>query len=176
MWELFFTFFKIGAFTFGGGYAMIPLIEKQVVEKKGWLSQEEFLNVIAVAESTPGPIAVNVATYVGNRHSKLFGGIFATLGVILPSFLIIFIIASFLWSYRDNAIIIRAFKGIRIAVCVLIINAWWKMTESEKKTPLLLVVMVSCALAVVFFKLSPIALIALGAAAAVIYDFKKDRR
>lgn len=122
MFDLFWTFFKIGLFTFGGGYAMISLIKEIVVEKKRWITEEELMNIITIAESTPGPIAVNMATYIGYTQKKVLGSIFSTLGVVLPSFIILFIISLFLESIMQYKIIRYAFIGINCAVAFLIIK------------------------------------------------------
>lgn len=121
--ELFVTFFKIGAFTFGGGYAMIPLVRREVVEEKKWLAEEEMFDLIAIAESTPGPLAINAATFVGNRVGGVPGALAATLGVVLPSFLIILLIAGILARVERFAIVQKAFRGIRAGVLVLIASA-----------------------------------------------------
>ena len=121
--ELFLTFAKIGLFTFGGGYAMIPVVEDTCVDKKGWITHDEMMNITVIAESTPGPIAINAATYVGLRRGGLPGAIAATLGVILPSFIIIYAISMFLEDFLEIAIISNAFKGIKIGVGFLILDA-----------------------------------------------------
>lgn len=121
--ELFVTFCKIGAFTFGGGYAMIPLIRREVVEEKKWLAEEEMFDLIAIAESTPGPLAINAATFVGNRVGGVRGALAATLGVVLPSFLIILLIAGVLTRVEHFPIVQKAFQGIRAGVLVLIASA-----------------------------------------------------
>ncbi len=149
---LFWTFFKIGAFTIGGGYAMVPVIQHEVVSVHQWLSDEEFVDILAIAEATPGPIAVNTASYVGYRHSKLRGSIIATLGVVLPSFLIILLVASFLWGYRDHPMIEKAFLGIRPAVVALIVAGLYKMTKKLGATPKNLGIMSLVAAGMYFFK------------------------
>jgi len=121
--KLFWEFFKVGLFTFGGGYAMIPLIEKEIVSKYHWLTMEQFTDLIAIAEMTPGPIAVNSATFVGYKVAKFWGAVASTIGVVLPSFLIIWAIASVFFSFQDNQIVQAAFKGLRPAVLGLIIVA-----------------------------------------------------
>lgn len=125
--ELFGTFAKIGAFTFGGGYAMIALLEDTCVEKKGWLSSEELMNVIVVAESTPGPIAINCATYTGWRKAGLPGAVIATAGIVLPSFLLIFFIAQFFEDFISLNLPARALRGIRPAVGLVIMQAALRM-------------------------------------------------
>ncbi len=121
--KLFWEFFKIGAFTFGGGYAMIPLIEKEIVNKYHWLTMEQFTDLIAIAEMTPGPIAINSATFVGYKVARFLGAVAGTLGVVLPSFLIIWAIASVFFGFQDNRIVQAAFKGLRPAVLGLIIHS-----------------------------------------------------
>ena len=130
---LFWTFFKIGLFTFGGGYAMIPLIEKEIVEKKGWLDQSVASDMVAIAEATPGPIAVNMATFVGCQRCGVLGAFFATLGLIIPSFVIIIVISLCLSVVEGNLWVESAFKGIRVGVVVLIANAGIKMTKKVPK-------------------------------------------
>lgn len=119
-WELFLLFFKIGAFTFGGGYAMIPLIRNEVVNKKGWLGDEEFMDMLAIAQSIPGPISLNTALFVGNKRLGFKGSLFSGAGVILPSFIVILLIAMVFTQFKDNPVVERVFKGIRPAVVALI--------------------------------------------------------
>lgn len=123
MLKIFIAFFKIGLYTFGGGYAMIPLIHFYAVDKYKWIDEKEFIDIIAIAESTPGPIAINSATYVGYKTHGIKGSIAATIGVALPSLIIITLISAFLMQFKDNTYVEYAFKGIRIGVSVLIINA-----------------------------------------------------
>lgn len=135
--ELFWTFFKIGAFTFGGGYAMLPLLQREIVEKKHWATEEELLDYFAVGQCTPGIIAVNTATFVGFKEKKLSGAIFATLGVVSPSLVIITVIAALLSNFAHIAAVQNAFAGIRVAVCVLILNSivkLWKKSVVDKLT------------------------------------------
>lgn len=140
---LFLTFLRIGAFTFGGGYAMIPLIQKEIVENKKWLTDEDILEIIAISESTPGPIAINSATFVGKRVAGFFGAFFATLGVILPSFLIIFTISLVLGEFKDIKAVQYAFQGIRAGVLALIIKALWSMYKQSPKNAVAYIVMAS---------------------------------
>ncbi len=123
--EIFLTFLRIGAFTFGGGYAMIPLIQKETVEKHGWISDRDILEIVAIAESTPGPIAVNSATFVGYRVCGFTGALCATLGVVLPSFLVITAIAFVLREFQSMKVVQYAFFGIRAGVLALILKALW---------------------------------------------------
>lgn len=131
--SLFLTFAKIGAFTFGGGYAMIPLIQKEAVENKKWISDEDVLEIIAIAESTPGPIAINSATFVGYRVAGFWGAACATFGVVLPSFLIIFVLAGVLRQFKDLPAVQYAFWGIRAGVLALIVKALIGMFKKCKK-------------------------------------------
>lgn len=125
--EIFSTFMKIGLFTFGGGYAMIPLIEKEIVEGKEWISEEDILEIIAIAESTPGPIAINAATFVGFRVCGFLGAFVATMGVALPSFFVILAISFVLRQFESMRAVKYAFFGIRAGVLALIVKAFWTM-------------------------------------------------
>ncbi len=143
--DLFLTFAKIGLFTFGGGYAMISLIENACVERKRWITHDEMMDVTVIAESTPGPIAINCATYVGYKQKGLSGSIAATLGMVLPSFCIIFLISGFLDNFLEIAWIAHAFMGIRLAVGILILDAAIRMIGKMPKKPMPLTIMF-CAL------------------------------
>lgn len=145
--ELFLTFLKIGLFTFGGGYAMIAVIEDACVEKKSWLTHDDLMNAVVIAESTPGPIAINCATYVGQRQGGLGGAAAATVGVVLPSFAIIYLISLFLERFLEIAVIANAFRGIQIAVGLLILKAAVSMIKSMSPRPLPRILML-CALIV----------------------------
>ena len=147
-WELFTTFAKIGAFTFGGGYAMLSLLQREVVDKHKWASEEELLDYYAIAQCTPGVIAVNTATFVGAKRAGIWGGICATLGVLLPSIIIITIIAAFINHFLEYEIVQNILGGIRVAVAVLIINS--VITMSKKS----IVDVVCVAIAIVSFALS----------------------
>ncbi len=131
--SLFLTFFRIGAFTFGGGYAMIPLIQHETVEKKGWIKDDDILEIVAIAESTPGPIAINTATFVGYKTSGVLGAFCATLGVVLPSFIVISLIANLLREFQDIKVVKYAFWGIRAGVLSLIVKALWTMYKKLNK-------------------------------------------
>jgi chromate transporter len=143
--DLFLTFAKVGLFTFGGGYAMISLIEDTCVRKKQWITHEDMMNVTVIAESTPGPIAINCATFVGYKQKGLPGAVMATLGMILPSFLVILLIATFLEHFLEIAWIANAFKGIRIAVGILILDAALKMIRKMPKKRMPLAIMICAA-------------------------------
>ena len=144
LFDLFLTFAKVGLFTFGGGYAMISLIENSCVEKKGWITHDEMMNVTVIAESTPGPIAINCATFVGYKQKGMIGAIAATIGMVLPSFCIIFLISMFLDNFLEIAWIAHAFMGIKIAVGILILDAAIKMIRKMQKKPIPLTIM-ACA-------------------------------
>lgn len=130
---LFISMFKIGLFTFGGGYAMISVFENEFVSKKKYLEHEEFMNVLVIAESTPGPIAINMATYIGYKQQKIIGAIFATLGMVIPSFTIIFLISLFFNNLLENKYVSAAFKGIQACVIFLIFSAGVKLFKKMKK-------------------------------------------
>ena len=149
--KLFLTFFKIGLFTFGGGYAMIATIKEEVVEKNKWLTEEELLEIIAIAESTPGPIAINMATFVGYKQKKIKGSIFSTLGVVLPSFIVILLISLILDQFMANIYVQYAFVGIKCAVAFLILKAGMNMLKKLPKTPLAIIMfLIIFALEIVF--------------------------
>ena len=132
--NLFLTMLKIGLFTFGGGYAMIALLENEFVEKKSYVDKNEFLDMVAIAESTPGPIAINAATYLGYKHLGLLGSLVATVGVIIPSFCIIFAISLFFDAFLSFTLVEYAFRGIQVCVIYLIFSAGLKMLKQMKKT------------------------------------------
>ena len=151
---LFITFFKIGAFTFGGGYAMIPLIQKEVVENKKWITDDDILEIIAIAESTPGPIAINSATFVGFRVCGFWGSFFATLGVVLPSFIIILIISFVLNEFQHITAVQYAFNGIRAGVLALLMKAIWTMYKKCPKGIVSYIVMAAAFIITAFFDIS----------------------
>jgi chromate transporter len=152
LWRIFSTFFKIGAFTFGGGYAMVPLIQREASEKHGWVTDEDILDIVAIAESTPGPIAINSATFVGYRACGVIGSVCATLGVVLPSFIIILTISGILREFQENIYVQYAFRGIRAGVLALILKAMWGMYKKCKKSIPAYIVMVAAFLLVAFVK------------------------
>ncbi len=141
--KLFLTMFKIGLFTFGGGYAMLALLENEFVEKRGWITKEEFLNMLAIAESTPGPIAINSATYIGYKTAGVLGSAFATLGVCLPSFIIIYIISIFFDAFLKLKFVQYAFLGIRACVVYLIASAGFKLFKGLKKNALSIIIFIA---------------------------------
>ncbi len=172
--NLFWLFFKIGLFTFGGGYAMIAQIKEVFVEKKKWITEEELLEIITIAESTPGPIAINMATYIGYKKKKVLGSIFSTLGVVLPSFIIIFIISLFIEEFMSFKVVKYAFVGINVGVCFLILKTGIGMFKKiEKKVLPLLVFFIVFILLLLFeiltVKFSSIIYILLGGLIGIIY-------
>lgn len=167
--EMFIAFFKIGAFTIGGGYAMLPLIEKEVVDRKMWIKREEYLDMIALAQSAPGPIAVNTSVFVGYKVGGVLGVISTTLGSVLPSFIIILIIASFFVGIKDNLIVERAFKGIRPAVVALIAAPVINMSKSAKINRKTVIIPIVVALLVAFANITPIIIIIASALCGIFY-------
>ena len=171
---LFKVFFKIGLFTFGGGYAMLPIIQKEIIENHKWISEEDMLDIVAIAESTPGPISVNTATFVGYKTAGVLGALFATVGLAIPSLVIIFIISFFYQKFINNEWVAKAFKGIMGAVTVLILNAGIKLSKplrKDKSNKVFNIVMVLLAviLSLVLVEVSSIYLILGGAVIGIIY-------
>ena len=169
---LFLTFLKIGAFTFGGGYAMIPLIQREIVEKHKWASDDDLLEIVAIAESTPGPIAINAATFVGYRVCGFFGAFISTVGIVLPSFCIILAISFVLREFRELKAVQYAFQGIRAGVLALIFKALFTMYKKCKKKIVSYIVMALAFVLVAFFKVNVLFVIitcaAIGLAASLI--------
>ncbi len=147
--QLFLTMLKIGAFTFGGGYAMIALLENEFIGKKKWIEKDEFLDMVAIAESTPGPIAINSATYIGYKIGGVLGSLFATLGMVIPSFTIIFIISLFFDKFLELSYVGYAFKGIQVCVIYLILTAGLKILKEMKKNTFNIIITVSVLVAMV---------------------------
>ena len=156
LFDLFWTFCKIGALTFGGGYAMLPLIQREIVENKKWSTEKEILDYYAVGQCTPGVIAVNTATFIGYKLRGIIGGIVATLGVIFPSIVIILIIATFLQNFADLAIVQSAFAGIRVAVVALIITTVVKLIKSSIKDYLGVIIAIIAFVISALIGLSPV--------------------
>ena len=179
LWDMFLAFARIGGLTFGGGYAMLPMLQREVVEKHHWATEEELADYYAIGQCTSGVIAVNTATFIGYRQAGVIGGIFATLGVVFPSVVIITVIAAFLTNFADLLVIRYAFEGIRVCVCVLIFNAvqkLWKKSVIDQPTTaiFLLVFLVSAGLAVGqsfypdLFSVSPIVYVVIAGVAGVV--------
>ena len=168
-YELIKTFFKIGIFTLGGGYAMIPLIEEEVVNKKQWVSKDEMLDLIAIAQSCPGVFAINIATFIGYKLRKTQGAIATTLGTALPSFLIILAIAIFFKQFEDNKVIAAIFRGIRPAVVALIAVPTFRLGQRAKLNWYTIWIPVVCALAIWALGVSPIYIIIIAGLAGYLY-------
>lgn len=173
---IFLTFMKIGLFTFGGGYAMIPLIQKEAADKKKWVSQEDILEIVAIAESTPGPIAINAATFIGYRVAGFGGAFFATLGVVLPSFAIISVLSYIFEAFKTNRIVALAFTGIRAGVLGLLVRALYTMYKQVDKNAFSYVIMACAFVCVAVLKVN-IFFVVLGAAVlGLAYSFAMKRR
>ncbi|MCH3972127.1 MAG: chromate transporter [Oscillospiraceae bacterium] len=153
--ELFWTFAKVGVMTFGGGYAMLPILQREVVENKGWATEEELADYFAVGQCTPGIIAVNTATFIGYKTHGIAGGIVATLGVVFPSLLIIITLAKLITTFADIPVVKKAFAGIRVCVCILIFNAVLKLWKSAVTSKLGLVIFLVVTAGSLFTDLSP---------------------
>ncbi|MBP5726350.1 MAG: chromate transporter [Clostridia bacterium] len=181
LWNLFLTFFRIGAFTFGGGYAMISVIENICVEKKHWITHEELVNVTVIAESTPGPVAINCATFVGYKQKGILGSIAATLGVVLPSFIIIWAISMFLERFLEIAWVASAFRGVRVAVGLLFLEVGIKMAKKMPKEPIRIILLIAALVLMILinllnWKISTIVLLLCAAAVSLIVFLFHERK
>ena len=156
LWDLFLTFARIGVLTFGGGYAMIPMLERELVDRHGWATNEELMDYYAVGQCTPGVIAVNTATFVGHKLAGNIGGIVASLGVVFPSFVIITVIAGILSNFADNRLVKSAFAGIRVCVCVLIFNSVVKLYKKAVVDKFTFVVFLCVIVLSFFLDISPV--------------------
>lgn len=168
-WELFLVFFRIGAFTFGGGYAMLPLIQSAVVDKKKWLGDKEFIDLLAIAQSMPGPIALNTAIFVGNKRNGVKGSIFSSLGIILPSFITILLLVIVFTQFRENTGVEAVFKGIRPAVVALIFAPLLRMGKNADITWSNLWIPIGVALIVGLLHVSPILIIVVAIVLGILY-------
>ena len=157
--DLFLTFAQIGVCTFGGGYAMLPILQRELVEKRGWVTNEELADYYAVGQCTPGIIAVNTSTFIGEKRRGVVGGIVSTLGFVFPSIIIISLIAAFLSNFAELAVVRNAFAGIQACVCVLILNAVVKLMKGAVKNVPAILIYLAVLAASVFFGLSPIILV-----------------
>lgn len=174
--DLFFTFCRIGGLTFGGGYAMLPMIQKEIVEEKKWATEEEVLDYYAVGQCTPGIIAVNTATFIGYKVQGIIGAIVATLGVVFPSLIIITIIAALLKNFASYAIIQHAFSGIRVVVIALIISAILKLAKTSIKNYITLIIAILAFISVAFVNLSPIYIVVVAACVGLISKLIRGRK
>ena len=174
--QLFTSFFKIGAFTIGGGYAMIPLIEKEVVENKKWIEKQYFVDMLALAQSAPGVMAINTSIFVGYKIKGFWGAVSAALGTILPSFLAILIIASFYIDFKDNPVVEKIFKGMRPAVVALIITPLWNMSKTAHINAKTIIIPVSAIVLTWQFNVSPIYIIITAIVSGLVYRKIKNRK
>ena len=176
LFELFTSFSKVGVMTFGGGYAMLPILQREIVDNRHWATDEELTDYFAIAQCTPGAIAVNTATFIGQKYCGVIGGIAATLGVVFPSLVIITLLAGVISTFSHLPAVINAFAGIRVCVCVLILNAVLKLWKSAVKGRLGLLIFCAVALGSLFFDISPVIFVLISAAIGIaLVQFGKDR-
>ncbi len=173
MWDLFWTFAKIGVMTFGGGYAMLPILQREVVENKGWATEEELMDYFAIGQCTPGIIAVNTATFVGQKLGGVFSGIAATLGVVFPSLVIISALAGVIEAFSHLAWVQHAFGGIRVCVCVLILNAVVKLYKKAVVDKATFLIFLLVALGSTFMDLSPVVYVCVAAIFGIVLKKKE---
>ena len=166
--QMFLTFAKVGVMTFGGGYAMLPILQREVVENKGWATEEELMDYFAIGQCTPGVIAVNTATFIGQKLKGTFGAIFATLGVVFPSLIIISLLAGVIEAFSHLTIVQNAFGGIKVCVCVLIANAVVKLYKKAVVDVPTFIIFLLVALGSIFLSISPIIFVVLAAASGII--------
>ena len=174
--EIFTSFAKIGAFTIGGGYAMIPLIQKEVVERRGWVKEEEFLDYLAISQSAPGILAINISIFIGEKLKGVKGSVIAALGSALPSFIMILLIALFFQGYRDNEVVNKIFMGIRPAVVALIAVPFLTLSKSAITNRYTAIIPVIAIVLIAFLGVSPIWLILSGALLGIFYHFLTVKR
>jgi chromate transporter len=170
--DLFFTFAKVGVMTFGGGYAMLPILQREVVDNKGWATEEELMDYFAIGQCTPGVIAVNTATFIGQKQGGTIAAIFTTLGVVFPSLVIISLLAGVIEAFSHLVWVQNAFGGIRICVCVLIANAVVKLYKKAVVDKLTLVIFLAVALGSYFLALSPVVFVVVSAVAGITLQAK----
>ena len=166
--KLFLTFAKVGVMTFGGGYAMLPILQREVVEGRGWATEEELMDYFAIGQCTPGIIAVNTATFVGQKQKGIFGGIFATLGMVFPSLVIISLLAGIIETFSHIAVVQHAFAGIRVCVCVLILNAVVKLYKKAVVDRVTLLLFLAVTLGAYFTALSPVVFVLIAAVIGIV--------
>ena len=169
LWQLFLAFAKVGVMTFGGGYAMIPILEREIVDNHGWATNEELMDYYAVGQCTPGVIAVNTATFIGYKTAGVPGGVIATLGVVFPSVVIITLIAGLITRFADIPAVKSAFAAVRVCVCVLIFNSVLKLWKGAVKDKAALVLFLAVFLLSVFFDISPIVFVLLCGAVGILF-------
>lgn len=176
LFDLFKTFFRVGGLTFGGGYAMLPMLEKEVVDQRKWATSEELLDYYAVGQATPGIIAVNTATFVGYKVKGVMGAFFATLGVVFPSLVIILIIASFLQNFAQYEVINHAFSGVRVAVGVLILNAIIKLWKNSVVDKMGIIIFIITFILGAILNISPIYIVIGASILGLILGFRREKQ
>ncbi len=174
--ELFLSFARVGVMTFGGGYAMLPMLQREIVEHKGWATEEELADYFAVGQCTPGVIAVNTATFIGTKTRGWLGGLSATLGVVFPSLVIITCLAGLISAFADNLYVQKAFAGIKVCVCVLIFNSVLKLWKQAVKGPLCLGVYLAVLALSLFTPVTPPVFVLLAAALGIGLEFRRRRK
>jgi len=174
LFDIFKTFFKIGAFTLGGGYAMLPIIQKEVVDNKKWLKDDEFMDSIAVTNSLPGPLAINSATFVGYKTAGIPGAVVAALGAVLPSFMIILVIAIFFGNFADNAVVEQIFAGVRPAVVALIVYALVNLTKSVGINKINMIIAITALILILVANMHPILVIIMAGLAGLLIFNRKE--
>jgi chromate transporter len=174
LWELFWTFSRVGVMTFGGGYAMLPILQREVVDDKGWITDEELADYIAIGQCTPGIISVNAATFIGRKARGTIGGIVATLGVVFPSCVILSVLAGLIGNFSDLAFVQNAFAGIRVCVCILIFNAVCKLWRGAVHNIFTLCIFLAVTTASYFLNISPVAFVLAAAAIGLIPAFLRQ--
>lgn len=174
--DLFLTFARIGVCTFGGGYAMLPILQLEVVEKRNWATEDELMDYYAIGQCTPGVIAVNTATFIGYKHHGLLGAICATAGVVFPSLVIITIIAAFIQQFAHMPVVQDAFSGMRIAVCALVLQSVWKLAKKSVIDLPTVIILLATFVAVAFFSISPIVMVIAAGAAGILLGLLRRRR
>lgn len=174
--ELFWAFCRIGGLTFGGGYAMLPMLQAEVVDKYKWATEEELLDYYAVGQATPGIIAVNTATFIGYKNKGIIGALFATAGVVFPSLVIIMIIAGLIKNFSDIQVVQHAFSGVRIVVCVLILNAVIKLWKNSVKGKLGIIIFILSFVAAALLRISPIYIVIISAIVGLLTKYKRGEK
>ena len=168
LFEMFLTFAKVGVMTFGGGYAMLPILQREVVDNKGWATEEELMDYFAIGQCTPGVIAVNTATFIGQKYKGIAGGIFATLGVVFPSLIIISLLAGVIEAFSHIEMVQHAFGGIRVCVCILILNAVMKLYKKAVVDKATFAIFLLVALGSYFLPISPVLFVIVTAIAGIV--------
>lgn len=174
--QLFITFFKIGAFTFGGGYAMIPLIQREIVEKNDWVKPNEMVDILAISQIAPGVIAINSATYVGYKIAGFWGAFFSTLGVVIPSFIVIYILSFFIQQFKELVWVEYAFRGIRVCVIVIMSYSVWKLMKFDKINIAYILILTAAFIAATFTDINIIFLMLAAIGVGLLYACASKRK